>query len=67
MRKMRKYNGGDTLQFLLNYVDIFLAAGAFVGVMVASIGSAKHRFGLEVTGIVTTVLCAIIALYYFRG
>lgn len=67
MRKMKKYSGGKILHFLLNCIDIFLAVGVFLGVILASLGSAKHKFGLEVLGIVMALFFAIVAFYYFKG
>ena len=64
---MKKYSGGKILHFLLNCIDIFLALGAFIGVMLLCIGSTKHRLGLEVTGIVITVICCLLAYCLFRG
>lgn len=55
------------MSFLLLYADLFLAVGILIGVMFASIGSAKHNFGLEVSGIVITVLCCLLAYCLFRG
>lgn len=60
----------DILEFfkgIVFYADILLAIGLLIGVMLASIGSVKHRFGLEVLGAVLAVLCLVVALYLFRG
>lgn len=60
----------DILEFLKGVVlhpDVLLAIGLLLGVMIASVGSVKHRFGLEVGGVVMAVMCLVMAMYWFRG
>ncbi|MBR2906826.1 MAG: hypothetical protein IKC26_02120 [Clostridia bacterium] len=55
------------MSFLLLYADLFLAVAILIGVMLMSVGSTKHNFGLELSGIVITVICCLWAYCLFGG
>ena len=57
----------DFWKWLSPYPELLLAVGIMIGVMLMSAGSTKHNFRLELSGIMITVICCILAYYLFRG